>query len=123
MIENLGALAIMVSIVWLWTYCAAIVLTAVGAARNSEFSQTWGAILARCHQEMWLAAAPGIFVVSPVYSFHADGHQWLLVFDALNAWVWWNARNWPDDNLWKRRGRRLAEKVAESAGRLVVVPA
>lgn len=41
----------------------------------------------------------------------------------LDALVWLLFRNADDDDRWKRRRRRLAQKVAVRGGQLVVVPA
>lgn len=74
------------------------------------------------HQELWLLAPAGL-VLTSVEQWHG-GHGWYLIFTAINLWLWWHYRNAPDDeNRWKRRGKKTASKVAEAAGKLVVVPA
>jgi hypothetical protein len=77
--------------------------------------------LVRMHRELWLFAPPGLLM--NVYGDWA-GRDWVGMFFALCSWVsWWILRNWPDDNIWKRRGKRALGRVRAVAGRLVVSPA
>lgn len=74
------------------------------------------------HQELWIMVPvpllafavimPGVH--GPSSRFGASLVVLLVGFD------WWYLRNWPDENKWKRRGRRLKEKVAVRGGTLVV---
>lgn len=48
---------------------------------------------------------------------------WNTVFCALNLACWWIYKDADDDDRWKRRRRKVAEKVARLGGRLTVVPA
>lgn len=75
---------------------------------------------AAAHQELWLFALPGLLLS---LSDHLRSGGWELVVDVLMLFSWWWYRNWPDENRWKRRGRKLKDAVAERAGRLVVIPA
>ncbi len=47
---------------------------------------------------------------------------WTWVSTAMNVWNWWSMRNIDDDDdRWKRRRKKLAERVQVQAGRLVLV--
>jgi hypothetical protein len=80
---------------------------------------TWRAA-ARIHQELWIAAPAGLFVAA--IQVWRSPQSWMVLFAAANLWPWWYFRNWPDENRWKRRGRKLKDAVVARAGRLVVVP-
>lgn len=73
----------------------------------------------RLHQELWIAAPVG--VVGKLFEAEQAGAG-DVGMAVLGVGAWWYLRNWPDDNVWKRRGRRLRERVVEHAGRLAVVP-
>jgi hypothetical protein len=77
--------------------------------------------LIRMHQELWIVGGPGL-LASAVDSFHGRW-PWMVAFNAWGLVSWWSLRNWPDENRWKRRGRKLKDAVAVRAGRLVVEPA
>lgn len=74
------------------------------------------------HQQLWLFVPPGALIAATEH-WHGQGQSWLVFFDALTLFNWWNFRNWPEDNHWKRRGKKAKEAVERRAGRLVVVPA
>src|SRR5262245_523848 len=76
---------------------------------------------ARIHQEVWIVAPVGL--LSMAVTDWRERDYFSLFFDAVNLWNWWNLRNWPEDNHWKRRAKKAKEAVAVRAGRLVVVPA
>jgi len=69
----------------------------------------------------WLFAPPGI-LIGTIDHWHSPS-SWRIFFDALSLFNWWTWRNWPEDNHWKRRGKRAKEAVARRGSRLVVVPA
>jgi hypothetical protein len=49
---------------------------------------------------------------------------WKYLFFAIGLYCWWAYRSdEDDDDRWKRRKQKLADKVAEVGGRLQVVPA
>lgn len=103
-----------VAMVWIVGFSTALLL--------STFGKT-GRVYDFCvflHQELWIIAGPGI-VLSAV-TWWDDGLEWGLIFPAFNLLTWWKYRDWPDENRWKRRGRKAKEAIAERAGRLVVVP-
>lgn len=119
----MSALTTLASGVWLmWTL----------ALSTGLFAELWQLITARrwagelraaagrVHQELWILAPPGM-LLGTVTHWHSHA-PWLIVFDALSMWNWWVYRNWPDENRWKRRGRKLRDKVAQRGGKLVVVP-
>ncbi|MGW5556902.1 hypothetical protein ACWER9_06720 [Micromonospora sp. NPDC003944] len=62
-------------------------------------------------------------VVAFVTAGMLDVGWWRWVNLGFNLWNWWSFRNFDDDDdRWKRRRKRLAERVSVSAGgRLVVV--
>lgn len=51
-------------------------------------------------------------------------HWWTALMIAWQMFCWWLLRRGDrdDDDRWKRRGRRLRERVAAVRGRLVVQP-
>lgn len=67
-----------------------------------------------------LASIPILYIGSAVFST-------LDIWDAailpLKVWLWWYYRNSGDDDSWKRKAKKLAEKIAEVDGKLTVVPA
>lgn len=77
------------------------------------------------HQEMWIAVPLPLLVFAVVmpgvqgWGDHLGGSLLVLILGV----DWWYLRNWPDENKWTRRGRRLKEKVAARGGKLVVEPA
>lgn len=75
----------------------------------------------RVHQELWLFAPPGGLLA--VHERIADERWVNAALVLLGCWLWWRDRDWPDDNIWKKRGRKLRDKVRVLAGRLVVSPA
>ncbi len=110
----------------LWAYCVvgafiAHIFVQRRAGDSGRRLRTFGNGLARAHQELWLFALPGLVVNLIGHVQH--GSTALAAIDLINIAGWWLWRNWPDDNVWKRRGRRVKDAVAERAGRLVVVPA
>lgn len=53
-----------------------------------------------------------------------DPGPWRYIGFALGLWCWHFYRHdKDDDDRWKRRKRKLAQKAAEVGGRLVLVPA
>jgi hypothetical protein len=76
---------------------------------------------ARIHQELWLFVPPGI-LINTVHHWHSLS-PWQIFFDALALYNWWTFRNWPEENHWKKRGKKAKEAVARRGSRLVVVPA
>ena len=106
-----------VTSVWRWAVLGALLLWVVGRIREGRVLGS----LVRIHQELWLFAPPGLFM--DVYRDWA-GRYWFGMFFSLFMFVnWWFLRNWPDDNAWKKRGRKLRDKVRAVAGRLKVSPA
>ncbi len=111
-----------VSLLWQIAYTTALILhiAVMLGYRSNRLHRALNAA-ARIHQELWLFAPAGL-VVNAVIIWNGPV-PWMIVFSAFGLLVWWQARKWPDDNVWKRRGKKLRDKVAVSAGRLVVVPA
>lgn len=74
--------------------------------------------LARGHVWLWPLAGPGLLidlVAHPVLSRLLG-----TVVDLVLLWVWWDARDFPDDEQWKRRKRKVKEMVTQLGRRLVV---
>jgi hypothetical protein len=63
-----------------------------------------------------------LWSLGTIHDWHSHT-PWLVFFDALSLYTWWIYRDWPDENRWKRRGKKLKDAIAIRAGRLVVVPA
>lgn len=80
---------------------------------------------------MWVIAAAlvgeEVFISAPVHL--ATGVAWKVVFDAVTATIWaivgvqWFKR-WrnSDDDTWKKRRRKITEKIQQVGDRLVPVP-
>lgn len=74
----------------------------------------------RIHQEAWIAAPvwPAWALIVAAQARDVSG----IIWGPLFLFMWWRLRNWPSGNVWKRRGRKARERIAERAGRLTVVP-
>lgn len=116
----LNVVAQIVSVAWTLALGAAIFGQALAMLSGSAKADKVWRGAAAVHQELWIAAPPGLIFVA-VDTWHGP-MPWLLFFNALNLWNWWHYRDWPDENRWKRRGRKAKEAVSVRAGRLVVVP-
>ena len=111
-LDMLEGLATAIYLAWaLW-------LTAAGIGRSMN-AKHWN-VVARMHQELWPVAFPGI-VWSAVDNFNDE--PWMLIFNALSFIGWWAYRDWPDENPWKKRGRKAKETIVARGGKLVIVPA
>jgi hypothetical protein len=122
LIKVLAVLAQMVSLCWQMALCAAMVgrlLSTISSGGGPRMDRLWRAF-ARVHQELWIAAPPGL-IAGAAGTWHSK-YSWMIISFAVALWQWWAYRDWPDENRWKRRGRKLKDAVAERAGRLVVVP-
>jgi hypothetical protein len=87
---------------------------------NSQHLDAVWRSFARIHQELWIAVPPCVALAAVD---HWHGHSYFGLFvDAMTLYNWARFKDWPDENRWKRRGRKLKDAVAERAGRLVVVP-
>lgn len=93
------------------------IIVMLGGGQRAD--RLWRA-LARVHQELWIVAPPGL-ILGAIHTWHS-GTPWLIISYAFALWQWWHYRDWPDENRWKRRGRKLKDAVTVRAGRLVVVP-
>jgi hypothetical protein len=89
--------------------------------RSSDRLERFWRAAARIHQEAWLFAPPG-FLILTVQAWHRN-QSWTMLFYAYALYSWWKYRDWPEENHWKRRGKKVRDTVKVSAGRLVVVPA
>lgn len=122
MSDLIRGLAYSALLAWQWAYIAAVVLWAwCKVVRPSDRLEKAWRLLARIHQELW-PFAPAGFMVSVMDLWHGS-YPWLIVIQAWALLTWWQARNWPEDNHWKRHGKKAKEAVQRRAGRLVVVPA
>lgn len=55
------------------------------------------------HKELWLFVPPGALITAVDHWHH---QMWLVFFDMLTLYNWWNFRSWPDDdNRWDARVR------------------
>lgn len=115
-------LAYVISFTWEMAYGVALVLhVAVLVGYRDDRLDRACAAAARVHQELWLFAPVGVlFVTTEALD---SPHPWTAVAGVGSLAIWWRARDWPDENIWKRRGRKLRDAVKARAGRLVVVPA
>lgn len=67
------------------------------------------------------------FLTAPYLSLlhrpQRNGIMWAAFGTVLNGAMWWLYRDeGDDDDRWKRRRRKLAQKIAEVGGKLAVVP-
>ncbi len=92
----------------------------MGASIGQSMNAKHWKIAARMHQGLWPFAFPGI-VWSAVDNFNEQ--PWFLIFNALSFAGWWFYRDWPDENPWKKRGRKAKEAIVARGGKLVIVPA
>jgi len=68
--------------------------------------------------------ALGLYLASELEAMSSDPGFWTYLFFAIGLYCWWAYRSdKDDDDRWKRRKQRLADKVAEVGGRLTIVPA
>ena len=106
--------------VWQMNTALALLIHVVWLLRKNDRLELWWRSAARIHQELWIAAPVGA-LLGALDHWHSHT-PWMIAFDALGLYNWWNLRNWPEDNHWKRRAKKAKEAVAVRAGRLVVVP-
>lgn len=64
-----------------------------------------------------------LVLVGNVALMHARGaSMWVYILVALHVLIWFGYKDADDeDDRWKRRRRRLTERVAQSGGRLITV--
>lgn len=105
---------------WSLTVTSALIVYLAWLIRKTDRLEHIWRSQARIHQELWLVAPVGALSTA-VQHWHSHT-PWMVVFDVLTLFNWWNLRNWPDENRWKKRGKKAKEAVAVRAGRLVVVP-
>ena len=68
--------------------------------------------------------ALGFVLAADLPGIATEPSFWNYLFFAIALGCWWLYRHdKDDDDRWKRRGQKLADKVAEVGGRLQVVPA
>lgn len=107
-----------VFLVWVW----ASLINSVVRIRRPEADRS---ALRWLHNELRPFALPAL-VLSQVADILAGHHQGVIgnIVFAINVVNWWLIRRdrHDDDDRWQRRRDRLAGKVAEVDGRLVVVP-
>ena len=119
----MGALKILfliVTVTWQNALFMAILLdTFIKLGRAGRRAERVFAACVRIHQELWIAAPPGI-AIGAVMTIHGT-HWWTIIFNACTLYNWVLFRDWPDENIWKRRGRKLRDKVTVQDGKLVVV--
>ena len=111
--DNLAVIWYLASaIAWCWWRI-------LGGAWKEE---SWLAFLIFLHRELWPLVPPALVVDIGFRTYSGiAGRVSFIVFGAVVLVQWWETRNWPDDeNVWRRRGRRLKEKISALGGKLVV---
>lgn len=122
MLDLLRSIAYVATFTWQLAYGLAMVLhIAVLLGYRFDRLRKAADAAAQAHQELWLFAPAGL-VYAAVDSWNSP-RPWTIVFVPWGLLIWWWARNWPDDNVWKRRRKKLRDAVKAVGGRLVVVPA
>lgn len=81
------------------------------------------AIASRLHGELRPLYWPAVSVLM-IDTMQAPGNPWLKPLAiGLYVWMWYAYKNeGDDDDRWKKRLKKLKEKVAVQSGRLVVTP-
>lgn len=104
---------------WVVVYSMAVSAraNALGSLPGSK-ARALADTLTRGHVWLWPLAGPGLIldmVTHPVLP-----HLLSTLLDLVVLWVWWDARDFPDDDQWKRRKRKVKEMVTQLGRRLVV---
>lgn len=89
--------------------------------RPQVASQRWFKVCGKIWQTLWPLGLPAI--ISQLLDNQADGDYVGMLLNGFSLWGWWLLRNWPDDNHWKRRAKKLGSKVKSLGHRLVIAPA
>jgi hypothetical protein len=105
---------------WALVVTSALIVYIVWMLRKTDRLEPIWRGQARIHQELWIVVPIGA-LSSALHHWHSHT-PWMIIFDALTLYNWWNLRNWPEENRWKKRGKKAKEAIAVRAGRLVVVP-
>jgi hypothetical protein len=119
--NTVGTVANNVWFLWSLAFCIGQTGELLNMKYDSRRLELLWRAAGRVHQEVWIAVPPGV-LLGTIHDWHSHT-PWLVFFDALSLYVWWIYRDWPDENRWKRRGKKLKDAIAIRAGRLVVVPA
>ena len=114
------ALAAIAYVIWGMSLSVANIGDMITSSLDAPRVERMWRASARIHQEFWIVAPPGL-LFDAVNTWRGD-RPYMIVLNALTLFFWWQYRNWPDENRWKRRGRKLKDAIAVRAGRLVVVP-
>jgi hypothetical protein len=79
--------------------------------------------LAKCSHQQHRGLAigyAGLGTIFAVFPFTRQNCLGIGLLAAYELWRWWNS---DDGRRWRKKARRIAERVKEAVGRLVVVPA
>jgi hypothetical protein len=120
--DRFSEMAIWWAVIWQTALALAIIGQVCCRIRPTPLIEWLWPVLARVHQEMWLLVPPGVGFAA-MEAWQSADRKWTIIFNALMLFNWWYYRNWPDENVWKRRGRKAKESVARAGARLIVVPA
>lgn len=117
MIEIFAALSTAIWLAWCWSGIF------MDLAKMSAKLRSGSPVYRRVFFELKPFALPAIFGMH-IEGVRSIGAGWQTFWTALNVLCWLVARNKKDDDdRWKRRGKKLAEKIERQGARLVVVPA
>lgn len=91
------------------------------ALRPQAKEARWFKVCGQIWQAVWPLGLPAI--VSSLLDNQADGNWLGMLLNAFSLWGWWMLRDFPEDNHWKRRAKKISETVKSIGHRLAVVPA
>jgi hypothetical protein len=99
-------------VTWPLVYALSVAMTMIDPYRGVA----WQALI-KVHRWLWLLAGPSYLYV--LYDAVTRHEIVFAAFDLLTLVLWWNARNWPDDQ-WKQRKKKVKEMIVALGRRLVV---
>lgn len=117
-IELVFTLSLLACATWTIAAVALDFMRTFGVDRDAPGRRFARAIWAELRPFYLLAAT--IVIAGHVMAGEMMG--WNALFDAMKIWVWFQLKDVDEDDRWKRRKRKLAEKIGQRGGRLVVIP-
>lgn len=107
-------LASVVTAMWSWSGLALSLCKDFGWRRPAAARWLWAEL-----RPLYL---PSVLLLIGNDAMHGEIVGWNALWAALCLVNWWFLKDVDEDDRWKRRRRKVAEKVARMGSRLVVVP-